>query len=424
MSDDRDLEDLAKSSTEDFYALLDVPFDASEAAIKKAYRKASIRYHPDKNPDNKDAADRFIHLGWARDILLSTTLKAEYDRARTRRREKVLQDELMDSRRRKMKEDLERREQESRVHMQGWKRKRAEEMNEAEKREQEIQRLAADGKRRREEAQERLAKKRREESEEGKSRVQQQQQQQDTTPPVQEEDAIPDLDRTVKIQFYRDTAPSSWAEKSHLSSLFTKYGPIDSLVIAKDKKVRSTSGQDNEAGSSKHRKKLATVFLIYTRLAHATAATISAPSDFPILHSVTWAKDAMNPTSSTTHPTDEEKTGVPVSASSEKQTPLPQKSATMSSSSHNTTTTAPSTPFVTPKSKFASSFSASVGPGGLSTPKFSFSPKVMSSSASKQMEDRTMARLKIAEKLRLEEQIRRQEDAENAAEAAATAAKG
>jgi len=127
----KDLQDLAKTTTEDFYELLGVSFDANEAAIKKAYRKASIRYHPDKNPDNKDAADRFIYLGWARDILIDETLKGEYDRARTRRREKVLQDELLDGRRRKMKDDLERREREGKDMMNNLKRKRAEDMNEA-----------------------------------------------------------------------------------------------------------------------------------------------------------------------------------------------------------------------------------------------------------------------------------------------------
>lgn len=153
MSDNnRDLEDLARSSTEDFYELLGVPFDANEAAIKKAYRKASILYHPDKNPGNKDAADRFIYLGWARDILMDEKLKGEYDRARTRRREKILQDELLDGQRRRMKEDLERREREGKDFAQSLKRKRAEDMSEAEKKVQELQRLAEDGKRRRKEA--------------------------------------------------------------------------------------------------------------------------------------------------------------------------------------------------------------------------------------------------------------------------------
>lgn len=145
----KDLEEIAKTTTDDFYELLGVAFDAAESAIKSAYRKASIKYHPDRNPDDKAAADKFILLGWARDILIDAKLKGEYDRQRTRRRERALQDELLDGKRRKMKEDLERREKEGAAMHSTLKRKRADEMNEAEKREQEIQKLAEDGRRKR-----------------------------------------------------------------------------------------------------------------------------------------------------------------------------------------------------------------------------------------------------------------------------------
>ena len=360
----KDLEDLAKSTTEDFYELLGVAFDVDEATIKKAYRKASIRYHPDKNPDNKDAADRFIYLGWARDILVDAKLKGEYDRARTRRREKILQDELLDGRRRKMKDDLERREREGKEFAQGLKRKRAEEMSEAEKKAQELQRLAEDGKRRRKEAQERMEKKRKEEEEATVMAAEKSPEPQAPKPGDSAE-----IDRTVKVRFQRDNERMAW-DKDTISKLFSKYGKIDSVLMGKDKKIKP-SGE-------KHRKVIAIVFIIYTRLDHAHAAVMDGKADYPSLESVSWANG-------------EPEIKSPVNADAP---------------------SAPSTPVATPNKSFRASFGPGTGKGmggtPLGTPKFSFSPKTPS------LEEVTMMRLKQAEKKRLEDQIRKQEAAEEA----------
>jgi DnaJ family protein C protein 17 len=349
----KDLEDIAKNATEDFYELLGVTFDAEETAIKKAYRKASIKYHPDKNPDNKDAADRFIYLGWARDILLDAKLKGEYDRARSRRREKVLQDELLDGRRRKMKQDLEQREREGNDFAQSLKRKRAEDMSEAEKRAHEIQRLAEDGKRRRKEAQERLEKKRKEEEEASFIDLE------GPEPQATKPGDTAEIDRTIKIRFQREGDTLDW-DKEKIQNMFAKYGKIDSVVVGKDKKIRPSGG--------KHRKVTAIVFVIYTRLDHAHAAV-----------SVSWANG-------------EPEIKSPVNAPS-----------------------APSTPISTPNKSFRSSFGPGAGKGigtPLGTPKFSFSPKTPAVGS---LQEVTMIRLKEAEKKRLEEQIRKQEAAEEAA---------
>lgn len=357
--DNKDLEDIAKNATEDFYELLGVAFDAPEQAIKKAYRKASIRYHPDKNPDNKNAADRFIYLGWARDILLDARLKGEYDRARTRRREKTLQDELLDGRRRQMKQDLERREADSKDFGASLKRKRQEDMNDAEKREQEIQRLAEDGKRRRKEAQERLEKKRKEEEDELEASFV-------SPPPTSTSTTSPEIHRTIKIRFTRDAATANWTRES-IQDLFSQYGAIDSVVLGKDKKIRP-SGE-------KHRKVTATAFVVYKRLDHAHRAVCDGAKDNTSLESVGWAGEA------------------------------PDLGTTF------TPAAAPSTPIGTPKT-----FRTSFGPTksstpmgtGTGTPKFSFSPSTPS------LQEKTMMRLKEAEKKRLEEQIRRQEAEEEA----------
>ncbi|KAF1355797.1 DnaJ-domain-containing protein [Lizonia empirigonia] len=354
----KDLEDLARSTTEDYYELLGVPFDAEESAIKRAYRKASIRYHPDKNPDNKDAADRFINLGWARDILIDAKLKAEYDCARTRRREKAFQDELLSGNRRKMKEELERRERESADFGASLKRKRAADMSEAERREQEIQRLAEDGKRRRKEAQDRKDKARKEEEAATASPVKSPEPQ----PPKPGQSA--EIDRTIKIRFSRDGDSAAW-DKDTIRRLFEKYGKIDSIIIAKDKKLKLQG--------EKHRKLVATAFIIYKRLDHAHAAVSDAKIDCPALDSVVWA--AREP-------------DLNFGA---------KGTSTSTSTSTSTTSNPPSTP------SLRASLTSSLGATPLGTPKFSFSPKTPS------LEEVTMMRLKNAERKRLEAQIRRSE---------------
>ncbi len=64
----------------DFYEILGVDKGADATAIKKAYRKVAIKYHPDKNPDNKEAEEKFKEAAEAYEVLSDADKKARYDR--------------------------------------------------------------------------------------------------------------------------------------------------------------------------------------------------------------------------------------------------------------------------------------------------------------------------------------------------------
>jgi molecular chaperone DnaJ len=66
----------------DFYAVLGVGTDASQQEIKKSYRKLAQKLHPDANPGDKAAEERFKEVGRAYSVLSDPKKRAEYDEAR------------------------------------------------------------------------------------------------------------------------------------------------------------------------------------------------------------------------------------------------------------------------------------------------------------------------------------------------------
>ncbi len=66
-------------SKRDYYKVLDVPRTATEADIKKAYRRLAMKYHPDRNPDDHEAEDKFKEAKEAYEVLCDEQKRAIYD---------------------------------------------------------------------------------------------------------------------------------------------------------------------------------------------------------------------------------------------------------------------------------------------------------------------------------------------------------
>ena len=63
----------------DYYEVLGVAKNANADEIKKAYRKAAIQFHPDKNPGDKEAEEKFKEAAEAYDVLSNPDKRARYD---------------------------------------------------------------------------------------------------------------------------------------------------------------------------------------------------------------------------------------------------------------------------------------------------------------------------------------------------------
>ena len=67
-------------SKRDYYEILGVAKDVSGKDLKKAYRRVAMKFHPDRNPDDKQAEDKFKEANEAYEVLSDEQKRAAYDR--------------------------------------------------------------------------------------------------------------------------------------------------------------------------------------------------------------------------------------------------------------------------------------------------------------------------------------------------------
>lgn len=200
MSKDEKIEDL------ELYTILNIPDDASVQDIKKAYRKTALQCHPDKNPGNKDAAAKFIQLKAVLELLINPESRRVYDSLRKARLQTKIRLEKQDSKRKKLREDLERREKESALN-------KYDARSEEERLKAEIDRLRKQGKRQIEEEMEAMQKKLLED--------------------LEEEARLAACESSIyRMKFKWRKADPTYNEKS-LNEMFSKFGTLSALVVSK-----------------------------------------------------------------------------------------------------------------------------------------------------------------------------------------------
>ena len=67
------------ATKKDYYELLGVGRSASDEEIKKAYRKLALQYHPDRNPGDKQAEEKFKEVSEAYSVLSDSQKRSQYD---------------------------------------------------------------------------------------------------------------------------------------------------------------------------------------------------------------------------------------------------------------------------------------------------------------------------------------------------------
>ncbi|RDD44356.1 DnaJ-like protein subfamily C member 17 [Trichoplax sp. H2] len=198
----------------DLYQFLGVPDDSTEKEILTAYRKKAIKCHPDKNPDNPAAAETFIKLSKAVEILTDKAAKISYDRLRKARKAKEKRDAALDATRKKFKQDLEERERSVRDDY-------VDEAAEAKKLRDLVERIRADGSRKLEEEKEMLRK-------------------QIETEIVEKAEAHDNEQKSYTLKVRWNSAKSADANPTYdydtLMEIFRKFGTITNLVISGKKK--------------------------------------------------------------------------------------------------------------------------------------------------------------------------------------------
>ena len=238
----------------DYYELLAIPATASESEIRRAYRKTSLLYHPDKVKPTPENLDKFQLLQTAINILTDAAEKTKYDQTREARQRRLAETAALESRRRKMKEELEKREGNLGMPtVNGAKRTWSD-------RELEIKRIAEENRKRRGAAVQQKA-------QEAQARAQ------------AEEEPSHSIDRSVKVRWVKEGEGLD-TDQNTLEENFPA-GDVENVLVLKEKK-RRIEGRDKKV-------LLGTAVIVFKSLAIAKKVVSQGPWEG--IESLEWAAE-------------------------------------------------------------------------------------------------------------------------------------
>lgn len=294
------------ASVIDYYELLSITPTASETEIRSAYRKTSLKYHPDKVGEAQENRDKFDLLQDAYKALSDPTRRAQYDQSRAAAERKRTEDEQLKGRRRQMKKDLERREGDviafrgAQTH--GVKRRWGEETTEEKSTRENEERIAEkhrrlvremredrERERRRERRQEREA----HEEEERRSEALDRQKRQTSEAANSLSNGygeggshVPVIQRTVRVRLIRNEVQED-IDKDRLAEMFGVFGKVEATSFSKDKKQRLEG--------RRVKKVIATGLVLFASIGEAHTAVEHAAQQTALpwkaIESVRWAED-------------------------------------------------------------------------------------------------------------------------------------
>ncbi|CAE6440942.1 unnamed protein product [Rhizoctonia solani] len=205
---------MAPADTElDAYEILGLTIEATEKDIKSTYRKLSLKVHPDRHPNNPEAAAKFHELNQAYELLLDPVKRSTLDASRKIKLARAERFAAYDSKRKGLQEELEERER-------AFKKARVEKVQAEQALQEEIQRLGEEGRRRRKEKEQVL----------NQNEPEQTQRPRPSGPAVSGQPPIGPHDTTVRLKYKLATHPTLTTAAA-LAAQLAVFGPVDTGAI-------------------------------------------------------------------------------------------------------------------------------------------------------------------------------------------------